>query len=90
MEGLETSSVSLPAVITTDLRLNEPRYPSLPGIVKAKKKPLEELPIAEVAGDAQPLVKIVSLAKPAQRSAGVMVSGVSELVDKLQNEAKVI
>lgn len=88
--GLETIRVSLPAVITTDLRLNEPRYPSLPGIVKAKKKPLEEIPLASVAVDSAPKVKIVKMALPTARKAGIKVASVSELMEKLQNEAKVI
>ena len=88
--GLETITVSLPAVITTDLRLNEPRYPSLPGIVKAKKKPLEELSLADLAIDASPKVRVVKMELPAERSAGIKVDSVDQLVDKLQNEAKVI
>lgn len=88
--GLETVRVSLPAVITTDLRLNEPRYPSLPGIVKAKKKPLDTLPITDLGVDASPKVSVVRMEIPAARKAGVKVSSVSELVDKLQNEAKVL
>jgi len=88
--GLETIRVSLPAVITTDLRLNEPRYPSLPGIVKAKKKPLDELPLASLAVDAAPKVKIRKLTLPAARKAGTKVQSVEELVSKLQNEAKVL
>lgn len=89
--GLETVKVALPAVVTTDLRLNEPRYPSLPNIVKAKKKPLEELPLHSLAlGDLKPKVKVVRMELPAGRKAGVKVAGVSELIDKLQNEAKVV
>ncbi len=88
--GLETLKVTLPAVITTDLRLNEPRYPSLPGIVKAKKKPLEEIPIATLGVDYATKVKIVSLELPPGRSAGVKVSSAAELVEKLHNVAKVI
>jgi len=88
--GLETIKVSLPAVVTTDLRLNEPRYPSLPGIVKAKKKPLEEIQLSEMGVDAGAKVKIISMSLPEERSAGVKVESVSELVDKLKNEAKVI
>jgi len=88
--GLQTISVNLPAVITTDLRLNEPRYPSLPGIVKAKKKPLESLSFSdlEVSGEAR--VKVVSMEPPEERSAGVKVESVEELVAKLKDEAKVI
>lgn len=88
--GLETLKVTLPAVVTSDLRLNEPRYPSLPGIVKAKKKPLEETSLAELGVDATPNVTVRSLSLPPERSAGVKVESVSELVDKLRNEAKVI
>ena len=88
--GLETIKVSLPAIITTDLRLNEPRYPSLPGIVKAKKKPLEEIPVAELGVDLSPKVKVISMELPAERSAGVKVESVAELVEKLKSEAKVI
>lgn len=88
--GLETVRVSLPAVITTDLRLNEPRYPSLPGIVKAKKKPLEELAPAALGVTISPKVKVVRMQAPTARKAGVKVTSVSELVNKLQNEAKVV
>ncbi len=88
--GLETITISLPGIVTTDLRLNEPRYPSLPGIVKAKKKPLEEIPIADLGLDTSPKVKVVSMEYPAERSAGVKVDTVETLVEKLQNEAKVI
>lgn len=88
--GLETLLVNLPAVVTTDLRLNEPRYPSLPGIVKAKKKPLEEIPIATLGVDVAPKVQVVRMETPGQRKAGVKVSSVAELVDKLRNEAKVL
>ena len=88
--GLETIKITLPAVVTTDLRLNEPRYPSLPGIVKAKKKPLEEIPIADLGVEIAPKVKVISMELPAERSAGVKVESVSELVEKLKSEAKVI
>lgn len=88
--GLDTVRVTLPAVLTTDLRLNEPRYPSLPGIVKAKKKPLEELAIASLGIDIQPKVRIVGMSLPKQRTAGVKVGSVQELIEKLQNEAKVL
>lgn len=88
--GLETIRVTLPAVITTDLRLNEPRYPSLPGIVKAKKKPLEEIPLSSLVPDAAPKTKIRKLAMPPTRKAGAKVQSVEELVSKLQNEAKVL
>jgi len=88
--GLETLELTLPAVITTDLRLNEPRYPSLPNIVKAKKKQLDILPIADLGIDTTAKIEIVSLALPGGRKAGVRVGSVSELVQKLQAEAKVI
>ena len=88
--GLETIRVALPAVITTDLRLNEPRYPSLPGIVKAKKKPLDELPLDALVADAAPKVKIKKMTLPAASKAGSKVQSVEELVGKLQSEAKVI
>lgn len=88
--GLETLKINLPGVVTTDLRLNEPRYPSLPGIVKAKKKPLEEVPIDSLGIDVTPKVKVLKYSTPSGRKAGAKVQSVSELVDKLQNEAKVI
>ena len=88
--GLETIAIDLPAVITTDLRLNEPRYPSLPGIVKAKKKPIETLSLEQLEITAQPKVKIVKLMTPAGRKKGVKVQSVNELYEKLKTEAKVI
>ena len=88
--GLETISVKLPAVVSTDLRLNEPRYPSLPGIVKAKKKPMEEIAIDSLGINLEPKVVIKKMSLPEQRSAGVKVQNVAELVEKLKNEAKVI
>ena len=88
--GIETVAVKLPAVITTDLRLNEPRYVSLPGIMKAKKKPLEEIAMADLGVNATSRTKILSLEPPPKRKAGVRVKTVNELVDKLKNEAKVI
>jgi len=88
--GLETIGVSLPAVITTDLRLNEPRYPSLPNIVKAKKKPLDIIPISSLSVDATPGLEIVSLELPAAKKAGIRVQSVAELVEKLNKDAKVI
>ena len=88
--GVETVSFQLPAVITTDLRLNEPRYVSLPGIMKAKKKPVEELPAAELASDITPRTQILSFEAPAGRKAGVKVRSVDELIDRLKNEAKVL
>lgn len=88
--GLETLEVALPAVVTTDLRLNHPRFASLPGIMKAKKKPLKEVPVASLGIDVAPKVKMVKYAEPPSRKAGVKVSSVDELVQKLKNEAKVI
>jgi electron transfer flavoprotein beta subunit len=88
--GMETLSVQLPAVITTDLRLNEPRFASLPNIMKAKRKPLEIKPIADTGVDITPHLEILSVEPPATRKAGIKVESVAELVDKLRNEAKVI
>ena len=88
--GLETLSVDLPAVITTDLRLNEPRYVTLPNIMKAKKKPLQTLTPADLGVDVRPRIRTLSVGEPPQRGAGVKVTGVAALVDKLKNEAKVI
>ncbi|NDY92044.1 electron transfer flavoprotein subunit beta/FixA family protein [Ideonella livida] len=88
--GLETVQLSLPAVITTDLRLNEPRYVTLPNIMKAKKKPLETTQPAELGVDVAPRIKTLKMAEPAQRGAGVKVADVAALVEKLKNEAKVI
>lgn len=88
--GLETIRVSLPAIITTDLRLNDPRYPSLPNIVKAKKKPLEEIELNSLGIDVSPKVKVVSMQLPKQRQSGIKVASVDELIDKLRNEAKVV
>ncbi|MDX2265000.1 MAG: electron transfer flavoprotein subunit beta/FixA family protein [Hyphomicrobiales bacterium] len=88
--GLQTVSLNLPAVVTTDLRLNEPRYASLPNIMKAKKKPLEEIPAASLGTPLAPRLKIVSTAEPPKRKGGVKVSGAAALVDKLKNEAGVI
>ncbi|MFC3683300.1 MULTISPECIES: electron transfer flavoprotein subunit beta/FixA family protein [Hydrogenophaga] len=88
--GLETLEVSLPAVVTTDLRLNEPRYVTLPNIMKAKKKPLETVKPADLGVDVTPRLKTLKVAEPAKRGAGVKVPDVATLVDKLKNEAKVI
>lgn len=88
--GLETISVTLPTVITTDLRLNEPRFASLPNIMKAKKKPVEKLVSADIGVDLTPRLSLVSIREPEKRQAGVIVSDVAELVEKLKNEAKVI
>jgi electron transfer flavoprotein beta subunit len=88
--GLETVEIKLPAVITTDLRLNTPRYATLPNIMKAKKKPLEVLKPADLGVDVAPRLKTLKVVEPGKRKAGVMVKDVAELVDKLKNEAKVI
>ncbi|MFC5772142.1 electron transfer flavoprotein subunit beta/FixA family protein, partial [Thauera sinica] len=88
--GLETLSVKLPAVVTTDLRLNEPRYATLPNIMKAKKKPLETVKPADLEVDVTPRLTTLKVAEPPRRSAGVRVADVAQLVDKLKNEAKVI
>lgn len=88
--GLQTISVTLPAVVTTDLRLNEPRYASLPNIMKAKKKPLDTVTAEELGVDLAPTVKVLSVEPPAERQGGIKVENVDALVDKLKNEAKVI
>ncbi|MCE7506373.1 electron transfer flavoprotein subunit beta/FixA family protein [Polynucleobacter sp. IMCC30063] len=88
--GLETISITLPAIITTDLRLNEPRYVTLPNIMKAKKKTLEIIKPADLGVDVNPRLKILKVEEPPKRTAGVMVADVAALVDKLKNEAKVI
>jgi len=88
--GLETVKLSLPAVITTDLRLNEPRYVTLPNIMKAKKKPLDTVTPSDLGVDVTPRVKTLKVAEPPMRKAGVRVSDVATLVEKLKNEAKVI
>jgi electron transfer flavoprotein beta subunit len=88
--GLQTVKIDLPAVVTTDLRLNEPRYASLPNIMKAKKKPLDVVTPEELGVDLAPTVEVLSVEPPAERQAGIKVESVDELVDKLKNEAKVI
>jgi len=88
--GLETLQFSLPAVVTTDLRLNEPRYATLPNIMKAKKKPLDTVKPEALGVDVTPRLKTLKVVEPAKRSAGVKVADVAELVNKLKNEAKVI
>ena len=88
--GAETLSLKLPAVITTDLRLNEPRYVTLPNIMKAKKKPLENIKPADLGVDVTPRLKTLKVTEPPKRSAGVKVPDVATLVAKLKNEAKVI
>jgi electron transfer flavoprotein beta subunit len=88
--GLETVEVKMPAVITTDLRLNTPRYATLPNIMKAKKKPLEVVKPDALGVDVKPRLKTLKVVEPGKRKAGVMVKDVGELVDKLKNEARVI
>jgi electron transfer flavoprotein beta subunit len=88
--GLETIEVSFPAVLTADLRLNEPRYASLPGIMKAKKKKIDEIPVAGLGVDTNPRVKFVKMTEPPTRKAGVKVPDVPTLVQKLKEEAKVL
>ena len=88
--GLETLSLTLPAIITTDLRLNEPRYVTLPNIMKAKKKQLDNYKPADLGVDVTPRIKTLSVNEPPKRSAGIKVADVATLVDKLKNEAKVI
>lgn len=88
--GLETLSMELPAIVTTDLRLNEPRYATLPNIMKAKKKELQTLTPADLAVDVSPKLKLVRADDPPTRKAGIKVADVACLVDKLRNEAKII
>jgi electron transfer flavoprotein beta subunit len=88
--GLQTVALKLPAIVTTDLRLNEPRYASLPNIMKAKKKPLDVLTAEELGVDVAPRITTLKVEPPAERGAGIKVGSVAELVDKLKNEAKVI
>ena len=88
--GLETVSVKLPAIVTTDLRLNEPRYAALPNIMKAKSKPMETKTPADYGVDLTPRLSVVKVAEPAKRTGGGKVSSVDELIEKLKNEAKVL
>ncbi len=88
--GLESIRVQMPAIVTADLRLNEPRYAKLPNIMKAKKKPLEIIPVADTGVDVSSGLSVVEVNEPPKREAGVLVKSVAELVDKLRNEAKVI
>lgn len=88
--GLRTVALNLPAIVTTDLRLNEPRYAKLPNIMKAKKKPLDVFSESDLGVDLTPRVKTIKVAPPAERKPGIKVASVTELVDKLKNEAKVI
>ncbi|MCH1425875.1 MAG: electron transfer flavoprotein subunit beta/FixA family protein [Alphaproteobacteria bacterium] len=88
--GLEHLEISMPAIVSVDLRLNEPRYASLPNIMKAKKKPLDSLTVDDLGVDITPRLTIVKVEEPAAREAGIKVADVKELVEKLKNEAKVI
>ena len=89
-EGLETIEINTPAIVTCDLRLNEPRYASLPNIMKAKKKPIEEINVSDLGIDTTPRVEQLKVEEPPKRKAGIKVANVAELVQKLKNEAKVI
>ena len=89
-EGLETIEINTPAIVTCDLRLNEPRYASLPNIMKAKKKPIEELMASDLGVDVSPRLEQLKVEEPPKRKAGIKVANVAELVQKLKNEAKVI
>lgn len=89
-DGLQTIKMALPALITADLRLNEPRFASLPNIMKAKKKPLDTFTPQDFGVDVAPRIKTLKTEEPAEREAGVVVGSVAELIDKLKNEAKVI
>ncbi len=88
--GLETLLLSRPAVVTTDLRLNEPRYASLPNIMKAKKKPIDETTPEALGVDIAPRLKVLGVAEPKNREAGIRVDSVASLIDKLKNEAGVL
>ena len=89
-EGLETIEINVPAVVTCDLRLNEPRYASLPNIMKAKKQPIEQINASDLGVDTTPRVQLIKVEEPPKRKAGIKVASVAELVQKLKNEAKVI
>ena len=89
-EGLETIEVTMPAIVTCDLRLNEPRYASLPNIMKAKKKPIDQMNASELGIDTKPRIEQIKVEEPPKRKAGIKVASVEELVQKLKNEAKVI
>ena len=89
-EGLEIIEINVPAVVTCDLRLNEPRYASLPNIMKAKKKPIEQISASDLGVDITPRVQLIKVEEPPKRKAGIKVASVAELVQKLKNEAKVI
>ena len=89
-EGLETIEVNMPTVVTCDLRLNEPRYASLPNIMKAKKKPIEQINASDLTVDTKPRIQQIKVEEPPKRKSGIKVASVAELVQKLKNEAKVI
>jgi electron transfer flavoprotein beta subunit len=89
-EGLETIETTIPSIVTCDLRLNEPRYASLPNIMKAKKKPLETISCEDLGVDVSPRTETLKVSPPPERAAGIIVESIDELVDKLKNEAKVI
>ena len=89
-EGLETIEVNIPAIVTCDLRLNEPRYASLPNIMKAKKKPLDQMSATDLGVDTKPRIEQIKVEEPPKRKSGIKVANVAELVNKLKNEAKVI
>ena len=89
-EGLETVEINVPAIVTCDLRLNEPRYASLPNIMKAKKKPIEQINASDLGIDTKPRIEQIKVEEPPKRKAGIKVASVEELVQKLKNEAKVI
>ena len=89
-EGLETIEVNIPAIVTCDLRLNEPRYASLPNIMKAKKKPLEQINASDLGVDTKARIEQIKVEEPPKRKSGIKVASVSELVQKLKNEAKVL
>jgi len=89
-EGLETIEINMPAVVTCDLRLNEPRYASLPNIMKAKKKPIEQINVSDLGVNITPRVQQIKVEEPPKRKEGIKVASVAELVQKLKNEAKVI
>ncbi len=89
-EGLETIEINMPAIVTCDLRLNEPRYASLPNIMKAKKKPIEQINVTDLGIDITPKIEQIKVEEPPQRKAGIKVASVAELVQKLKNEAKVL
>ena len=88
--GIENIEVNLPAIVTTDLRLNEPRYASLPNIMKAKRKPIDEIKVEDLNINTEPRLEILKVEEPKSREAGIMVKSVDEMIEKLKNEAKVI